>query len=110
MVGRVRRSARRRETNMAMVVSAVWTAIEGHEDAVAEALRSLAAASRDEPGNHVYEVYVDDAEPQVFRIFEQYEDEAAFQAHVDSPHFDEHGTRGGIPHLEGRERRTFRSL
>jgi quinol monooxygenase YgiN len=95
---------------MATVVNAVWTAIDGHEGTVAESLRSLAEATRNEPGNLVYEVYVDDAEPRVFRIFEQYVDDAAFQAHVDSPHFTEYGTLGGIRHLEGRERRTFRSL
>ena len=95
---------------MATVVSAVWTAVEGHEGTVAESLRSMAEATHAEPGNLAYEVYVDPAEPRVFRIFEKYVDDDAFQAHVDSAHFAEYGTVGGIPHLEGRERRTFTSL
>ncbi|PZE27872.1 MULTISPECIES: putative quinol monooxygenase [unclassified Curtobacterium] len=95
---------------MATIVSATWIAIEGHEGTVAESLQSLVEATHAEPGNLVYEVYVDDAEPRVFRIFEKYVDDDAFQAHIDSPHFSEYGTLGAIPHLEGRERRTFRAL
>lgn len=95
---------------MATVVNATWIAVEGHEGTVVEALRSLVDATHAEPGNLVYEVYVDDAEPRVFRIFEKYADDDAFQAHLDSPHFAEYGTLGAIPHLEGRERRVFRSL
>lgn len=95
---------------MATVVNAVWTAIEGHEGTVREALERLVEETQAEPGNLVYEAYVDDAEPRVFRIFEKYADDDAFQAHLDSPHFTEYGTLGAIPHLEGRERRVFRSL
>jgi quinol monooxygenase YgiN len=95
---------------MATIVNAIWTAIEGHEGTVAEELTKLVEASQAEDGVLVYEAYVDDAEPRVFRIFEKYVDDEAFQAHLDSAHFTEYGTLGAVPHLEGRERRVFRSL
>jgi quinol monooxygenase YgiN len=95
---------------MATVVNAVWRALDGHEGTVAEELRKLVEASNEEDGVLVYEAYVDEAEPLVFRIFEKYVDDAAFQRHLDSAHFTEYATLGAVPHLEGRERRVFRSL
>jgi quinol monooxygenase YgiN len=95
---------------MSSVMTAIWTAAEGHEGTVAEALRSLREATHAEPGNEVYEVYVDADEPRVFRLFERYVDDDALQAHLDSPHFTEYATLGAIPHLAERVRRRFTTL
>jgi quinol monooxygenase YgiN len=89
---------------MAYVVIAQWTAKPDEVDEVARCLGALGQASRAEPGNLQYTVHRDPADPRIFVIYEQYADEAAFQAHVDSPHFKEVALGDGIPRLSGRER------
>ncbi len=88
---------------MAHVLTAKWTAKEGEEDAVLEALRSLAGPSRAEPGCLYYQPCRDPENPRVFLIYEEYADEAAYKSHGESEHFQ----RLGFPtfdHLESRER------
>jgi len=72
---------------MAVVLKATWTATEGSEAIVLDALEKLAPRSREEPGCRVYQAYRDPAEPRVFHIFEIYDDEAAVEAHRAAPHF-----------------------
>jgi quinol monooxygenase YgiN len=95
---------------MAYVVSAIWTANEGSEAAVLDAVRELAPLSREEPGNRYYQAYQDPAEPRVFRLFEVYEDEAGYQAHMDSDHFQRLAFGTAIPLLESRERAFYVTL
>jgi (4S)-4-hydroxy-5-phosphonooxypentane-2,3-dione isomerase len=45
------------------------------------------ASRRDEPGCRRFEVLRDDADPHHYLLYEMYDDEAAFQAHRDMPHF-----------------------
>ena len=92
------------------VVNAIWTAKEGSEALVLDAIRRLAPASRDEPGNRLYQAYQDPAEPRVFRLFEVYDDEAAYRAHADSEHFRRLAIELAIPELESRERAFFRTV
>ncbi|HEX4011088.1 MAG TPA: putative quinol monooxygenase [Solirubrobacteraceae bacterium] len=89
---------------MAYVVLARWVAIPGEEEAVAAAIDKLIAPSRAEPGNLVYQAHRDPADPRVFLLYEQYADEAAYQAHGESPHFQQHGFGDAVPRLEARER------
>lgn len=56
------------------------------EEAIDHA-RELAEQSRAEDGNIEYRVTTDLDEPNTIRVFEQYEDEAAFGAHAESDHF-----------------------
>jgi len=89
---------------MAYVVLAKWTAQPGEEDAVAAAIEALIEPSRAEPGNLLYQPHRDPSDPRVFLIYEQYTDEAAYQAHGASAHFRQHGLENAIPRLEARER------
>src|SRR5688572_13833653 len=89
---------------MAYVVCARWTAREGEADAVAAAIARLAPLSRQEPGILFYQPHRDPEDPNVFFFYEQYEDADAYQAHVDSEHFKQHGFGDAIPRLESRER------
>lgn len=89
---------------MAFVCSATWTAQPGKEDLVREALRNLAPTSRNEPGCQTYIVHQGADQPDVFKIFEVYDDEAAFKLHATSSHFQEHALGKAIPVLAGRER------
>jgi quinol monooxygenase YgiN len=95
---------------MAVVLQATWTANEGAEDIVLDALTKLAPRSREEPGCRFYQVYRDPAEPRVFRVFEIYDDEEAVAAHGASEHFKEYGLGQAIPVLEKRERVFFETV
>lgn len=53
-----------------------------------EAMRINAAASvRDEPGCLVFDVLRDRSDPDRVWLYEVYTDEAAFEAHMQTPHF-----------------------
>lgn len=53
-----------------------------------EAMRINAAASvRDEPGCLVFDVLRDRSDPDRVWLYEVYTDEAAFEAHMRTPHF-----------------------
>lgn len=57
---------------------------------IAEALRKLAAASRQEPGCAAYIPHYVQGDPDTVLIYEQYRDEAAAEAHRQSEHFKKH--------------------
>ena len=59
-----------------------------HVAAFAEAMAANARASMQrEPGCRQFDVCRDPADPTVFFLYEIYDDEAAVQAHLQSPHF-----------------------
>lgn len=89
---------------MTFVCSATWTAQPEQESTVLAALTQLAPASRQEPGCQTYVVHQDPDQPAVFKIFEVYDDEAAFKAHGGSPHFEKYALGQAIPVLANRER------
>jgi len=92
---------------MAYVVTAKWTAKQGSADSVEAAIAQLVAPARDEPGSVLYQCHRDPKDPHVFFFYEQYESAEAYQAHLDSPHMQEHGFGTAIPLLESRERNFF---
>lgn len=60
----------------------------GSLEAFMEAMRINAAASvRDEPGCLVFDVLRDRSDPERVWLYEVYIDEAAFEAHMRTPHF-----------------------
>ncbi len=66
-------------------------------DALAQAeayLRELIVATRREPGCQTYEVHRSKDDPRAFFLYEQYDDEAALDAHRASPHFERFGKNG----------------
>jgi quinol monooxygenase YgiN len=95
---------------MAYVVNATWTAKPGQEDVVRDAIEKLTPPSRQEPGNRFYQAYQDPAEPNVFRLFEIYDDEEAYAAHGASAHFAEYGLAQAIPVLASRERAFYETI
>ncbi|MBS1176730.1 MAG: antibiotic biosynthesis monooxygenase [Proteobacteria bacterium] len=59
-----------------------------HIEAFDAAIRANAQASLDtEPGCRQFDVCRDPADPALFFLYELYDDEAAIQAHLRSPHF-----------------------
>lgn len=77
----------------------------GHGDEVEDLLvRMGEAVAGDEPGCLLYRAIrlVDD--PDGFVLYEEYEDQAALEAHRETPHFRELIEGGVVPLLDGRER------
>jgi quinol monooxygenase YgiN len=95
---------------VAYVVSAVWTAKPGQEELVRDVIRQLVPLSRAEPGCRLYQPHVDPVEPRVFRLFEVYDDEAGYQAHAESEHFQRLAIGQAIPELESRERAFYETF
>lgn len=54
---------------------------------IADVLRQLTAATRQEPGCVTYVPHTVEGEPDTVVIYEQYRDEASREAHRASPHF-----------------------
>ena len=61
---------------------------------VADSLRALAAASRQEPGCITYIPHFLEDEPCTVLIYEQYQDAKALAAHRESEHFKIHAVGG----------------
>ncbi len=95
---------------MGYVVAALWECEAGHEDVVRDAVEKLTPPSRAEPGNQYYQAYQDPEAPTVFRLFEVYDDEAAYAAHGASEHFATYGLGQAVPLLVRRERAFYQTL
>jgi quinol monooxygenase YgiN len=57
-----------------------------HVEAMREALTGLTEATRQEPGCVAYDLYESAAAPGVFVTVERWTDQAALDAHMQSPH------------------------
>ena len=95
---------------MAYVVSALWRANEGEEERIARICGQMTAPSREEPGNLFYQSHRSPEDPRLFYLYEQYEDEAGYQAHQDTEHFQRLVVGEAIPHLESRERAFYETM
>ncbi len=82
-----------------MVVLVVnWLAHAGKEHEVAAIFQKQAAAARTEPGCLMFQVHRHRDDPRRFLIYEQYKDDAALEAHRNTPHFLEY-VRKQLPAL-----------
>ena len=73
-----------------------------HIERVAEMLRQLTAASREEPGCITYVPHFVEDDPTTVLIYEQYADAAALEEHRNSPHFHQYAI--GVLYQKMRER------
>ena len=93
------------------VILAQWQAKPGEAEAVAALLARVAeAVRRDEPGCRHYAPHRDAADDHRFVIYEVYDDEAAFLAHQQAPHFRELVLGDALARLATRERRVLQPL
>src|SRR5690349_422565 len=95
---------------MGYVVRATWKAKKGSQGVVQEALRELAPLSRQESGCQLYVAYKEKERPLTFHLFEIYDNQSAFQAHIDSEHFQRLGKHKAIPALEDNTATFFETL
>jgi quinol monooxygenase YgiN len=71
-------------------------------DDIAEALRQLAGASRQEPGCVSYVPHQVEGDPDTVLLYEQYVDSKAQAAHRETPHFKQYAV--GVLYQKMRER------
>jgi quinol monooxygenase YgiN len=96
---------------MAYVVSAKWRAKEGKQERLLELIREITPPSRAEAGNLFYQAQRSAEDPRLFYLYEQYVDEAGYQAHMDSEHFTRLVKEEAIPELlEDREREFYETI
>jgi quinol monooxygenase YgiN len=96
---------------MAYVVCAKWTAKEGREERLARICEEMTEPSRAEPANRFYQAHRAPDDPRLFFLYEQYDDEAGYEAHMASEHFTRLVKEDAIPNvLESREREFYETL
>jgi quinol monooxygenase YgiN len=95
---------------MAYCLAVKWTIKEGELDAVLAALGPLAEASREEPGCLVYQAHRSPDVQNVIFLYEQYEDEAGYQAHAESEHFKRYAAGDIFNRTESRERAIYETF
>ncbi|MBB3753162.1 quinol monooxygenase YgiN [Mycolicibacterium sp. BK634] len=86
-----------------VVVIAHWQTTQDALGTVVEHTAALRAASRAEPGCLSYETWQNAEEPTSLIIVERYRDVDAQQAHLNSPHYQEHVVGVIRPLLVGRQ-------
>ena len=72
-------------TDNRKILIAELMARDGCEPQVRSILAEYAADVRAEPGNQVFDCYQTQEEPRRFVVYEIYDNEAAFQAHLSAP-------------------------
>lgn len=95
---------------MAFVVAATWLAKEGEEKRVEETIVKMTPLSRAEEGNIFYQAQVNPEDPRTFFLYEQYVDEAAYEAHKETPHFQENVFGYIIEYLAERSVKTYTTI
>ncbi|GER84196.1 MAG: antibiotic biosynthesis monooxygenase [Thermogemmatispora sp.] len=95
---------------MAYIVAAYWRAKPGQEETIRRVLEIMTPLSLQEPGCLFYQPHRSPDDPRLFFIYEQYADEAAYEAHMATPHFEQYVKGEAIPNLESRERHFFWTL
>ena len=71
---------------MELFIFARFHAREGHEDAVADAIRDVGHPTREEPGCLAITAYRSTVDQRLFYIHSRWTDEAAFELHAKLPH------------------------
>lgn len=89
------------------VVAARFVAQEGSGDEVGRLLAEMTPHSLSEPGCHTYIINRSLENRNLFLLYEQYEDEAAFGAHRDNPEFQRIILGQVVPLLAERSREIF---
>ena len=95
---------------MAFVVAAIWKAKEGEHERVEEVIRKMTPLSREEEANLFYQAQVSPEDPRTFFLYEQYTDEAGYEAHKATPYFQENVFGYILEYLEERSVKTYTTI
>ena len=74
----------------------------GHEEEALEIFKTMTEHTRNEPGNLFYVAHRSTGDPRHFFLYEQYTDQAAFQAHRSADYFAQYITNGLMQMIESR--------
>jgi quinol monooxygenase YgiN len=85
-----------------LLVIARLNAAVGEEEAVSAAVPKLVAASRTEPGVVSFSGYRSLDDPTEIVLLELYSSRAAFDAHLEAPHYQDIALNNIVPRLERR--------
>lgn len=95
--------------NVALAVT--WEAKPGQAGAVADALDRMTAAVRGgEPGTLLFRAHRSPDNDHLFFLYELFVDQAAFETHQKTPHFQTLILGEAVPRLARRERLPFTPL
>ena len=93
-----------------LVVTAFWKAKPEETEAVASILRRFAPQAQKEPGVRAFMIQQSKSEPSEFFFYEVFDDESAFAAHQQTPHFKALIAGEALPKLVKRERAQYTPL
>lgn len=95
---------------MAFAVAVKLTARAGEEERVERALREMIPRSRAEEGCRLYEVHRTAEDARLFYLYEQYDDEAAYEAHRTTAHYEQYLRGEVMDRLEKRHVERYETL
>lgn len=94
-----------------MICVAVTYVIQpGRESEAVELFARLTEATRTEPGCRMYLAHRSVSDPRRFFLYEQYDDQAALDAHRATPHFERYAKGGLFAILESRSPELYEPL
>ncbi len=96
---------------MAYVVAAKWRTHPGKAERLLKLIEEITPPSRAEAGCLFYQAQRSENDPDLFFLYEQYTDEAGYEAHMASEHFTRLVKEEAIPELlSAREREFYTTL
>jgi quinol monooxygenase YgiN len=90
-----------------LVVTAFWTAKPEETEAITSILQRFVPQAQKEPGVRAFLVHQSRSEPSEFFFYEVFENEEAFSAHQQTPHFKSLIAGEALPKLTRRERAKY---
>lgn len=91
-------------------VAVTYIMRSGTENEAKELFSKLAPETRKEPGCRMYVVHQSTTNPQQFFLYEQYDDQAALDAHRAAPHFEKYAKNGLFALIESRSPEIYQPL
>ena len=93
-----------------LIVTAIWEARPGEENAVAEILQKFLPQAQQEAWVKQFEIHRSSAKPGQFLFYEVFRGEAGFIDHQQTEHFKTLVLGQALPKLARREREQYRYL
>lgn len=91
-------------------VAVTYVVKPGHEEQALELFRTMTTHTRAEPGCRMYVAHRSTTEPRKFFLYEQYNDQAALDAHRAAPYFQQYVQQGLFPIIESRSPELYEPL
>jgi quinol monooxygenase YgiN len=91
-------------------VAVTYLIKEGHEAEAIELFHKVTGPTRAEAGCRFYLAHQSISNPRQFFLYEQYDDQAALDAHRAAPHFDQYVKNGLFLILESRSPELYTPL